>query len=268
MNNIDATRHTAPPFRSAGLPPGYFGRVGGLHLHVDGAGQRDFVVTLLRELQAAGARGKLNAITDALIGPQRKELASTYASHTPGTGDTERFEYFSTIETRDRDAAIEQLRWILPRLAAHDGIVVEVERVVYRIDTAGVASSLPEDEVAPLQSLEVGFERSPTLPFEIHHAFDIPKPTEESRPPIALRKIMDDTVAAGLPVGGWYHFEKADAWAYRSNAFATADALDRTALSQHAALKSCLIETGLQFRMWSIIEQVLGVWRTPLRRSR
>src|SRR6266567_3148022 len=89
-------------FRSEGLPRGYFSQIGNLHVHVDGGSDFDTIRKLLTSLEPGGELGKLNSVVGSIAGPQRKVHADTYASHTPGAKNIERFEYFATMGFRGR----------------------------------------------------------------------------------------------------------------------------------------------------------------------
>src|SRR5947209_3810498 len=172
-----------------------------MHMHIDGAGYQDLVNSLVRELEAGGARVKLTAVTQAVIGPQRAEEPDTYASHTPGSLNEEHLEYFSTSSLRNRADAVRTLATIIPLLAPHDGVVIEVERIIAKLDEKGWRS-VPAKDTDPISGSEVGFVRNPTMMYEIHHALDLlPGPNGSSLPPMRIGELLQDTTARGLKVG-------------------------------------------------------------------
>lgn len=245
-------------YRSPGLPRGYFGRVGSLHMHVDGGGEPALVRELLQRLEREGGKGKLDLITDSIAGPQRADFPETYRSHTPGLNELERFEYFSTIHLRDRLHAIGTLRQTLPFTTRTPGVIVEVEHVVGRAEGKERWSGIDIDRVPPITSCEAGFERVNTLPFELHVAIEIFQQTR----PLTLGELLEKSIAAGVRVGSWFEFRKNQVWAYRSNAFAYEQDFVASAIHSHESIERWLSGSGFDYRLWTIAERVLGVWRS------
>jgi hypothetical protein len=255
-------------YRSPGLPAGFFRQVGIMHMHVDGAGYEDLVNSLVRNLEAGGARAKLTAVSQAVAGPQRAEEPDTYASHTPGTLNDEHLEYFSTTSLRNRTDAVQTIQKVLPLLAEHEGVVIEVERVIAKVDESGWRS-LPVRDL-PILGEDVGFVRNPTMDYELHHALEfLPGPQGTTQPPIRIEQLLADTTALGLKVGGWFNFPKKDGqWSFRSNAFTSVAEEDLEALvtKEYELLGQYAAEKHLQCQRWTIVEQVLGIWRSPFER--
>ena len=247
-------------YRSLDLPKGYFSRIGSMHMHIDGGGNADLVTAALRELESSGARGKINIVMDSIPGPQRQDYPDTYASHTPVLETQEVLDYFSTTHLANRDQAIKALSRILPLLSDHPAIVVEVEHVVAKIDRTGHWSAVCVDRVLPIESGEVGFERAATLPYEVHMCVDISGTT----PTLSLRQLLQESAELGVRVGGWFTFMKEDVCAYRSNAFSTADDFEEYARTNHELLDRFLKNRGIDYQLWTLIERVIGVWRTPV----
>jgi hypothetical protein len=248
---------SSEPYRSPDLPRGTFSEPGNLHVHVDGGGDVAIVERLLHRLERLGVKGKITKILDSVAGPQRLLLPDIYASHTPGTGGVEAFEYFSTISAGSRGQAIELLRHLLPEVLAHSGLVVEVERVIARVDPAG---RLIRADLAPLERItreDVGIVASPTLAFEIHHAFDVRDGTKAP----ALSDLARDAERVGISTGGWFRFAKGDVVAYRSNAFSDGANLTAIVEAEHAALREHLAASGLDAgTRRTVVEEVLGIW--------
>jgi hypothetical protein len=254
-----SSRVSCERYRSPGLPPGQFRQLGNIHVHVDGANSIQLVIQSLEEFGRGGCQGKLNLITDSVAGPQRSCLAETYDSHTPGVGPEERFEYFSTAGLANRSHAITALRGVLSRLAGNPGIVVEAERVVASVEGNGKWSAVPVDVALPIRSAEVGLRCSPTLPFEIHHGFEV----NGTGARLDLKTLVRHTTELGLDVGGWYSFAKPRVWAYRSNGFFGAEGLEEHTRIQYELLKRYVRRTELDCRIWTLVEQIIGVWRMP-----
>jgi hypothetical protein len=253
-------------YRSKGLRSGTFRQVGVLHMHIDGAGYQNLINSLVQQLEAGGARVKLTAVTQALAGPQRAEEVETYASHTPTVDDHEHLEYFSSSSLHNREDAVRTLGVVIPRVSGHEGVVIEVERVVAKMDDSGwQAISVRE---APITGAEVGFVNRASLPFEIHHAIDFEATaSSKSRPPITLSDLLVDMTAAGLKVGGWFTFLKGEGhWSFRSNAFTDGTDLEALVRGQHQLLKGYLADRQLLCNQWAIVEHVVGIWRSPFDR--
>lgn len=244
------------PYRSPGLAPGVFSTAGNLHLHVDGGGDMAMVESLLHGLERGGARGKINQIIDSVAGPQRAQLPETYSSHTPGTGGVEQFEYFATIDGGTRVQAVALLRALLPEIARHQGLVVEVERVIGRVDGRG---RLIRADLLPLEKItegDVGVAPSPTLTFEIHHGFEI----HGGHGVPTLDDFAREMEALGICAGGWFRFAKRNLVAYRSNAFSDGTDLNHIVEQEHAALQRYLDARAIDAKVRTVVEEVLGIW--------
>lgn len=245
-------------YRTDGLSGGALRRLGTMHLHVDGGEKIDDVFNLVKSLEKQDVPGKITAVIKSTPGPQRVDHPATYASHTPGKPDCEELEYFSTSKMTDRAATVVLLKQILPGLGRFSGAVVEVERVIVTIED-GIANQVAFEEMAPIESREVGFVKATTLPFEVHHAIDI----RSEKEPVNLKKLLCETAALGVVVGGWFIFQKEYGWSYRSNSFWSLPGLYDRAMEDHRTLNSYLLKGGIGFRMWTIIEQVIGIWKAP-----
>ena len=234
-------------------PPDYFRRPGSIHLHVDGGTHYEPVRQTL-----ATYGGKLQKVLQVIGGPQRAKLPDVYRGHTPGSLGQENFEFFSTTPIASQSQAAEIINTIYPQLYTYPGIIIELERIVL----AGSNErweEVPIDSMMPL-SIEVPYQQVYTLEIEIHHGLNIPK-REERVPPLALSSLLSISQDAGLHVGGWFLFEKENKWAFRSNEFTTSDRYRQLACSQHQALHKALQKLGVEYELWTIAEQVLGLWR-------
>jgi hypothetical protein len=240
-------------------PSGFFRQIGNIHIHIDGGEEFGLVENLLVKLNSYRCVSKINAIEEFIAGPQRKEFPDTYQSHTPGTG-SERLEFFSTSSAGTREGAVGLLSYILSEIKGVPGIVVEAERVVAQIDAQGNWKGIPYSDLSRIRAEEVGYEPAETLPFEIHHAFDVPLDYQS----ISLGPLLQETTKRGLRVGGWFRFAKHGCRAYRSNAFFIENGLQAHALAQHQALDGYLRGKRIQYKLWTVVEQVVGVWRSPL----
>jgi hypothetical protein len=244
--------------RSPGLKPGELRRLGTIHMHVDGGGKSDLVLDVVKALEKRGTKGKLSVITRSVAGPQREQYPDVYKIHTPGVDDEESLEYFSTTGLADRKDAIETIKLILPQLMEHPGAVLEVECVIGTIFDGEWRHA---KGASPIRPEEVQFDKSPTLPFEIHHAFDVPM---EAGPALDLDKLLADVTELGISVGGWFTFLKNEReWSYRSNAFVERVHLEEYTMTEYKKLTEYLKKRKIQARQWTIVEEVLGIWKIP-----
>lgn len=246
--------------------------LGAIHIHIDGPVPRDVLEQILDEFAAEGVVCKYDDVIDATVGEHRRSFPDVYAVHTPGEGTEERFERFSTLQMRSRPHVVHTLERILRRLSTTRGLVIEAERVLARLTAAGqwLVSESASSEIA---AYEVGFAPADVWPIEIHFLIDVPvsfaDPTEP--PPLSLGEFHRHCEDEGIDVGGWFMFARDGEWAYRSNLFCDAmtlpdlrDLIDR----QRLVLTALLNRMGRSYRIRAVVEDVLGVWKTPLRTSR
>lgn len=242
-------------YRTPNLPAGFFSRTGNLHMHVDGGEHADDVLQIFKHLEQMGAAGKLHVIADSVAGPQRALLPETYASHTP-----EEFNYFATVSLGSREKAVSTLRQMLPALTQYRGLVVEVERVIRtsHFDTLLWEISMVSPEARESITVEeVGVPPSSTLPYEIHHGFELPVDK-----PLPLIDLLQDTTALGVMVGGWFCFKRADVLRYRSNSFSEGLVPGDPIGKERQALAYYLQSKGYDCGVRTVVEEVLGIWRT------
>ena len=112
------------------------------------------------------------------------------------------------------------------------GVMTEIEEDLYELEFgADGGRTVTRDDGDSTASVD--FSRLPPgaearmidrVPaYELHHAVDLPKRAGEGRPPVALQALAARCARdAGCEVGGWFIFEKADRWAFRSNEFSNA----------------------------------------------
>lgn len=240
-------------YMNATTPRGYFRQPGSIHLHIDGGVQYEPV---RQTLSTYG--GKLQKVLQAIAGPQRRQLPHVYRGHTPGSLEQENFEFFSTTPIASQSQAVEIINTIYPRLYPYSGIIIELERIVLE------GRNGQWNEVPPLgiqdKLSDIPFQQAYSLQIEIHHGINIPK-RKEKVPPLALSSLLSLSHDAGLCVGGWFLFEKEGMWAFRSNEFTESDVYRQLAQNQHQALHEALQKLDLEYELWTIAEQVLGLWR-------
>jgi ABC-type polar amino acid transport system ATPase subunit len=250
------------------FPKGFFSEIDRIHIHVDGGVAANLVENVVKLLNDKGHPSKLTSIQDAIAGPQRKDLSKTYKSHTPGSDDQEKLEYFSTTRFNNLDEAKQQLRWLLGELRTEYGIVIEAEQVIGKIGQELSWSKMSPREVPIIQSAEVGFDRSNTLPVEIHYGCDIPKERDwATTAPLRLETLLEVCAELEIRVGGWFLFEEDNDWCYRANMFER-DVLPQRVKKQRDDLAEHLNrigdELGFDCKVTALVERSLGVWKTPL----
>lgn len=248
------------------VPEGWFRQLSSIHLHIDGAGTTSESQHIIKDFERSGAAVKFTHITAAIAGPQRLDYPETYRTHTPGNEGREDFDYFSTIRFGNYEATIEALRVLLPRLDLKAGVVVEAEQVVGVISKEGKWSGSIKPQVPVINPLDVGFECVQTQPIEIHHGFNVPKQamSERTSHPIDLEVLINDCTNLDIRLGGWFLFEKRGEWAFRSNMFAEANVSSKLISEHRAKLNKYLARYTFCSPVWTIVEYVLGVWKTPL----
>lgn len=265
-----AQRHDEPYLKAprSTFPKGFFSAIDSIHVHVDGGVAANLVENVVEVLDREGYPSKVTSIQETIAGPQRQDLLPTYKSHTPGTDDQEKLEYFSTTIFKSVDETKQQLKRLLGELATQDGIVIEAERVMGKIGQEVRWSKTPLREVPIIQSAEVGFERSNTLPIEVHYGCDIRKTGEWSEvPPLGLERLLEICAELEIRVGGWFLFQEANTWCYRSNMF-EGNILPERVETQRDDLAEHLNrigdELGFTCEVTALVERSLGVWKTPL----
>lgn len=257
-------REASPPQ----FPKGFFTEIDSIHVHVDGGVAATLVEKVVESLNGKGYSSKLTSIQDAIMGPQRKDLSSTYKSHTPGSDEQEKLEYFSTTRFKNLDEAKQQLSWLLGELRAEDGIVIEAEQVVGKIGEDLTWSKIEPRKVPIVHSDEVGFDRSNTLPIEIHYGCDIPQERDWiTTPPLKLKTLLDVCAELEIKVGGWFLFKENGTWCYRANMFEH-EVLPQRIKKHRDDLAEHLNRIGDKFKfscqVTALVERALGVWKTPL----
>lgn len=242
-------------------PIGSKSALGTMHVHVDGARDRASLDAILNDLESGLILGSVvHETTGAIAGPQRARARETYESHTPRVGGGEAFRFFSTTMLPTRGDALRVAALLRNRLRGVPGIVIELERVVGKLDWDGRWAAVPMDEVPPLTTAEVGAPPLPSLPIEIHHAFNVPRRPGDTLP-MSLSTILAETSRLGMMVGGWFVFEEEDAWAYRSNAFTDADGVRALCERENRTLRQYLRSRGRDVPVRTIAERVLNIWQ-------
>lgn len=252
-----------------------FNELDTIHVHVDGADAEQLVDSLVRELRDEGHPSKMHNVIDRISGPQRAEDPATYLSHTPG-GTHERLDYFSTHLFGGLGETKRQLQELLSHLHQRNvrEIVIEAERII------GKVGERPEDvkwshisilDFPVLSSGDVGYEKCPTKPIEIHFACDIPRRGRWlDKQPLELSQLLDITNGLGISVGGWFLFDKhsKDKWAYRSNMFVE-DVQQEEVEDIRRRLKTKIEEIGkreeFSCEVKALVEHTIGIWQTPLK---
>jgi len=248
------------------FPPGHFSGLDSVHVHVDVGGQGGFIHSIIEWLNDERWDTKINSILKFTDGPQRRASPEAYAPHTPELNGREQLFYFSTSLFGSYTETKARLRPLLERISREPGIVVEVERVIGKVGAETEWTRTAVQEYPLIYSSDTGFKRESSWPIEVHYACDIAKTSRwDESPPISPEQLRDACVELGINVGGWFLFEKGDQWAYRSNMFAkyiapTEIKKDRDRLSVR------LRELGLNCEIRGLVEQTLGLWKTPLER--
>lgn len=232
--------------------------LGSLHLHIDGGKQARLTKSIAAQLAKEGEFTKVQAVLGAVGGPQRQQLVETYSTRSAGSTAAEPFELFSSVLLRSRNHAIETVKRVLPTVNGDVGLVIDVERVVATVDAANGWKQIEFYELDGFKDEEIDFTCSYTQPFEIHHLIDVYDTGEN---PLDLETLMRDSISMGINLGGWFQFSKPGRAAYRSNAFSQAYQLKSKVMMQHELLAVYLENSGLNYRLRTVVERVLAVCR-------
>ena len=241
-------------YRSSGLSPGFFNGLGVLHVHVDGAEDQSVILRILQELERRGNPSKINVVDRFVAGPQRKSLPTIYQAHTPALAGREEFEFFSTTLLKDRSDAVNVVNFLGHALGRSPGVVIEVEQPVMWLGPKAWRDYPKSLWVPQIEAAEVGLAPGPSLRFEIHHGFDLPKEGVQ----YPLEFLGEFCSRHFVEFGGWFVFEKPAAWAYRSNSFSEEGVIEQVEREQE------VLNLFLQgrCRCRTLVEKILGIWKS------
>lgn len=260
-------------YRSLDAPAGYFRRPAIIHAHIDAGSHINRVpriTELIQKLEGGGHYGKLNELTAAIKGPQRddKEFRQTYEAHTPGDQD-EDFAVFSTTNFGPKvtPAAIGILSDILETMKDAEGTVIEVERIIASIDGDGnwlaakkaLIPTIADEDIMSISGSRARLPRCPSFPIEIHHAIDFLECGDT--PPVRIADLMQQCTDIGLNLGGLFLFKRPNGYSFRSSQFATSYGFENVAREQHGRLRRLATSLTGQPGVWTIVEQILGIWK-------
>lgn len=238
------------------LTKGCFRLPGKIHLHVDGR-DKSLITEMSDKIQALGLTGKENTILKSVKGPSFKEDAH----NAPGRG----LERFLSIPIVDRGEAVEALKTILGLLRDATGVVIEAERVLGYMSTNRAWTGDHVITRGGISDFEVGFKNSESDAIEIHHCFELIKSSTDQIP-LTLAELARELEQNGLSFRTWSLFERSDVWSYRSTDFASVFDFDRRSERDFEILSRYLRTKHLSFQeVWVVVEEVLGIWQTPLR---
>ncbi len=252
------------PYRSAGLPKGYFSEVGNVHVHIDSPLEnQDLVLEIVKELAATGHPGKLNFVEAFIAGRQRNEYPLEYGSHTPAVSGCESLDFFSTNGLKNRNDAIEVINIIGKRLIGITGVVVEVEQQIGKLDEKGLIWLSELEYIETIKLSEVQLAPSPSLFYEIHHAFDVPESWISLVD--SLLHLLDFCDNNGVVIGGWFVFIENGIFKYRSNSFSNSntDDLKKQIVQEQNAIKLFFEKEKLNCHPRTVVEKILQVCCTP-----
>lgn len=252
-------------YRSPGLPHNFFTKQ--IHVHIDGAKDPGAVWPLLQTLQSSGNLSKLNFVNQFIAGPQRLLLPEVYSAHTPVLAGREEFEFFSTTSLYSRYDAVRVTKFLGESLRNFSGLIIEVEKPVMWLGLNGSRPKsgnhivpgwkfVPESEyLLPIGANEIGLSPGASLPFEIHHRFDLPKKGKQ----VDLDELGRFCEKSGIAFGGWFVFEKTDSWAYRSNSFSRREGLEEQVQREQESLNYCFLEIQGLPQAETEIEQIVAI---------
>lgn len=248
------------------LPKERFGALDTIHLHCDGGQRwRRMLEDRVNELQRLGYPSTVDVVHNFVAGPQRTRLPRIYTSHTPGVGREEFGTFSTSLFGRERFLALTVANDILlPQLEHFPGISVELERVIGKIDIQGRWRGVPYSLVKPASRDDVIYRLAYCYPIEIHQTIYLPK----SVPPFTLAKLLAASNRLGIEVGGWFDFSDDHWWAYSSNTFCQVREARPIAERQWQLLHEYLKKRGHPFYLRTLVESIIGLWKTPLKETR
>lgn len=254
-------------YRSSGLVKGASRRVGSGHVHIDGNKTQEQLVGIVQELERYHYPSKFNHILYELPGPQRAVEPATYAAHTP-PGKLNFFSVTQIGESVSRLTAIRALQLVNHLTQSLPEAVLELEQVI----GCGEQNQGHLDwrwldyqrYLAPLTEADVGFPLAPTLPYEIHHGFNLSQ-SQVVNPEKFLEMIGEFCIKHHIEFGGWFVFElphepgEPPHYAFRSNAFCVADDLWRVPFQYRALADNFYPRFTSISRPFTLVESVLGI---------
>ena len=245
-------------YRTNDATRGLFNALGAVHIHIDGSQKESLIIRLLKKLAEKQCASKINYVQGFIAGPQRRELPEVYESHTPAIEGKEALDFFSTTMVVTRFKAISTVNYLVSQLKEIVGTIIEVEQVVGMMNDEGYKELPPNEFYVNIDSSDVAMFPQPSLFYEIHHGFDLPR-TEEL--PISLPKLLEFCVANDIAIGGWFVFDKGDKWAYRSNSFSDDPNVGEQVQREYGILQKFLEDSKLSFTLRTMLERILGIWK-------
>lgn len=263
-----------------------FSMVGNCHMHLDVTGNPDALEQIWQHFLLKESQWKVSTIADSIRGPQAtkdSEYQATYNNHDSYSTDangTHRLDFFVTTDLTDNvllapgtkrqreefhERASVRIGGVLNEIRAYPGVVLEVERVIGRIENDGDPDWCEDvDSLRTFTAEDVGFQPATTMPIEIHHGFDLVKDHDPIAPPVSLAELSAAARSSGLDLGGWFTFFSGTHWLYRSNCFVKhSEDYRAIAESQHGILRALLASDerlGNCVQQRTVVEQILGIW--------
>jgi hypothetical protein len=264
------------------------------HNHVDAQDDR----TLLRiaggvAALCPSAQQKVYPISHLVLGPQcqAREFESVYhrlPNFHPIAGASD--EAFTTGKMGEAGMDYAMVKATLEVCARHprSGVMTEVEEDLWECEVGGRSGGrvvVTRDDGDSTSSLDwallgegsKGSLITPVPAYELHHAVDFAFEGSEhhrSAPPLDLAVLAARAHAeCGIVAGGWFVFEKADRWAFRSNEFSNASyAACLARLQDQVPRLRALVEDMLEqrggprggarfFDSAASLEKVHAIWR-------
>jgi len=228
------------------------------------------------------AQTKIYPIAELWLGPQAKagSFGRTYGNmhnfHAIKPGSNEAFATGRFGERMDYAAMGAALR--AAELAAKQhgpGFMVEVEEEVFATEIDAKGTRVVQYDFPPTANAAIDLKNiwldgyapiTPLPKYELHHGFDIPKPSSgNARGPILCSDLIEAVTKEGFDNGGWFIFAKKDCFAYRTNEFSdkSYDECRKELLRQEGALRRVLQQRFGQtnFVQSCSLEKVLAIWR-------
>jgi hypothetical protein len=232
-----------------------------LHGHVDAPAVKNAEEKVLRMVQfqeRLGNPGAIDYVYKSIAGPQRVQFPEVYKEHTP---PSDALDFFSTTILKDRKAVIEFINYLGAVLSCTHGAIFEIEQPLGLL-TANEGWKLflaDSDYITPIQQNEVSVSSRPTIRFETHHWFSIPK---DGPPALSLEKLNAYLEKEKIPTGGLFILEGEDFWGYASNSFSHSVLFKPRIEREHALYQKFLQQEGIIANLESLVEQILFIGKS------
>lgn len=253
------------PYRSSGFIKG--STDSRPHWHLDVPKEEKLkLIEIIHDLERIGFKCAIDQVLISIGGPQRKDIPWMYDLHNV-PGDIEGGETlgaFSSMVIKNIDEFISVIKSITPKLTKIKGGIIEAEQPVGLYNKNGWKLLLPQsDYIRPIKLDKIGLIVEPSMRFETHHWFSVPK---NGSPPVDLhqlnRFLMDNGVKT---IGGLFILDGETTWGYASNSFSNDEDFRQRIEKEQYIYQLFLEQKKLQCEdLESLVESIIFVGKTDI----